>query len=1179
MLNINFSLKKHRLRTSILLAIAFPAAVWAGATLDGSMGTTGSFSGTGTDFTITESVGKREGTSLFHSFSDFSVNAGESATFTATSSISNVVSRVTGSDSTTINGGLTSTITGANFYFINPNGILFKEGASISIDGSFYASTADYLTLEDGIQFRADMVPNGALTTSSPASFGFLDSNDGDITLQGTHLYNSGGFLPAISGGYLKDTLLIPDGETFGLIGRNIIIKETSSPGSTHLTNYFGPGSEPFTTGSYIGLSGNRFEMVSVASAGDVIKLDGGGYDLSSFSQLGDITISGGSIIDSSDIYIRGGNVIIDDSLIQPGYSIYLFDPAYVSQVDGGTIDIDAEETFSIVNKVGLSNTFFANIYFPSADGSTLLPGISTFGGLTAAQDPVSININANTINISGETKIESILLGSGTSGGITLTGNNITLNNSAEIKSIVNGSGTAGDITISGNLSLYNSSAIRTTLNGTGSGSNIVIKGGNVLLTGDARIRGYRSDSGTAGNITIGDENNLDYVVEILDGSLISNINTYAGAGGNITINAEHIILDGQESNSPTGTGINTSSLFNSMLAVGGDYDFDYTYADAGSIALKTSADLTVKNGAYINTESLSFGTAGDITISANDLNLSRDGNTVGAIGSQSLFVGDSGDINIIATRDIDITGGFTISATTAGTGQGGNVDISAGNTISISGEGSGILSASSILPIDRKNEFAEDFFGYPSLLLTMGTENIYQALWLLNNYGYINLNYPNASESLSSAPSAGDAGSITISAENLNMNNDSRVTTTTTTDGNAGLLNITVDKLAMKNNSEIRSRSGLYVDGELKVGSGDGGDISIVTSKSVDMNSGSSISASSLGDGFAGTISLNSNSLDLSGSSITSQAEGAGDGGDISLIISGDVNLTDTSSISASSLGDGFAGTISLYSNSLNLSDSSITSQAESTGDGGDISIIASKSVDMESGSSISSSSLGEGLAGNIYLNAGDELKLEDSSITTQATIADGGNITIRAKDMIYLNQSDITTSVENGLGSGGNIDIDPEFFILRGSNILANAYGGDGGNIVLVAKHFITSADSSIDASSALGMDGSIDLSSPDEEVADDLVVLSDNYLDVTSLISERCGASSGSSSLVDAGSTGMSVDPDGYLPSYAIAEAYVNNNRTANKTNSMKNFMAFANIDKSQLSIAQLSCNAI
>jgi large exoprotein involved in heme utilization and adhesion len=280
--------------------------------------------------------------------------------------------------------------------------------------------------------------------------------------------------------------------------------------------------------------------------------------------------------------------------------------------------------------------------------------------------------------------------------------------------------------------------------------------------------------------------------------------------------------------------------------------------------------------------------------------------------------------------------------------------------------------------------------------------------------------------------------------------------------------------------------------------------------------------------------------------------------------------------SSISVSSLGDGLAGNISASTNTLNMSDSSITSQAEGNGDGGDIAITAASSIAMQNNSTISSSALGAGLAGDISVDAGQQLNMSNSSISTEATVSDGGNIDVQAVKLIYLDQAKITTSVESGVGGGGNIDIDPDFVILKQSSILANAFGGPGGNINIIAGNFITTPDSVVDASSALGIDGTVNISSPDEEINKELAVLPDNVLDVTSLISARCGSPAGASSLVDAGPGGITIDPDGYLPSYATATD-LDYEQEKGESNSVSNNRWWAPYShQSALQIAELTC---
>jgi filamentous hemagglutinin family protein len=109
------------------------------------MGSAGTLSGP--DYQITQDVGKLENGNLFHSFGRFNINSTESATFSGSAGIKNIISRVTGGQASTIDGVLRSTISGANVFFLNPAGIIFGENASLDVQGSFHASTADYLKL------------------------------------------------------------------------------------------------------------------------------------------------------------------------------------------------------------------------------------------------------------------------------------------------------------------------------------------------------------------------------------------------------------------------------------------------------------------------------------------------------------------------------------------------------------------------------------------------------------------------------------------------------------------------------------------------------------------------------------------------------------------------------------------------------------------------------------------------------------------------------------------------------------------------------------------------------------------------------------------------------------------------------------------------------------------------
>jgi len=70
--------------------------------------------------------------------------------------------------------------------------VIFKEGANLNIGGTFTATTSDYVNLgQDGVYF-ADLGMTSTLSSSPPSAFGFLDSNPGKISFEGTQMVRYG---------------------------------------------------------------------------------------------------------------------------------------------------------------------------------------------------------------------------------------------------------------------------------------------------------------------------------------------------------------------------------------------------------------------------------------------------------------------------------------------------------------------------------------------------------------------------------------------------------------------------------------------------------------------------------------------------------------------------------------------------------------------------------------------------------------------------------------------------------------------------------------------------------------------------------------------------------------------------------------------------------------------------
>jgi hypothetical protein len=215
-------------------------------------------------------------------------------------------------------------------------------------------------------------------------------------------------------------------------------------------------------------------------------------------------------------------------------------------------------------------------------------------------------------------------------------------------------------------------------------------------------------------------------------------------------------------------------------------------------------------------------------------------------------------------------------------------------------------------------------------------------------------------------------------------------------------------------------------------------------------------------------------------------------------------------------------------------------IRAGTEGTGTGGTIDLSAANIL-LNSGSRISAASTGTGNAGDIVLTGGRTMTLRNSTIATEASVdADGGNITITVPHRINLYDSTVTSSVGGGPETtGGNITIDPEYFVMRNSSIIANAYEGTGGNIQIVAGVFLADPSSVVDASSQLGISGTVDIQAPIQNVSGVLKPLPAEFRSADTLLRERCMArirAGKYSSFVVAGRDGLPKEPGNPLSGF-------------------------------------------
>jgi len=215
----------------LLLMTVSRAQVTTSITSDGTLGT-----GVIPNGNVHEIIGGTRpgnGSNLFHSFRRFNLGTGDTAHFIGEPGIEHIIGRVTGGEASMIDGTLQSD---ASLFLLNPQGIMFGPSATLYVNGSFHASTADVLRFADGAAFSTRLSAQSVLTVASPSAFGFLQASSAGIFIQ-------------------SSALTVPEGKTLSMIGGDITI--------------MGDGDAKPDTPNLLA-PGGRINLVSIASSGDV---------------------------------------------------------------------------------------------------------------------------------------------------------------------------------------------------------------------------------------------------------------------------------------------------------------------------------------------------------------------------------------------------------------------------------------------------------------------------------------------------------------------------------------------------------------------------------------------------------------------------------------------------------------------------------------------------------------------------------------------------------------------------------------------------------------------------------------------------------------------------------------------------------------------------------------------
>jgi hypothetical protein len=640
------------------------------------------------------------------------------------------------------------------------------------------------------------------LSTAPVAAFGFLGSNPGAITVQGSQF-------------------TVTEGTGIALIGGNITIQSGTSDGGT-------------TQPARLSAPNGIIQLSSAASPGefDAATLQPlQNVSHTSFTSFGSVSLASGSNINVSGeqtVSIRGGQLVlsVNDAVLS------------TAQSPGPPETISLRQGSSMIStnagaEAGADLQLLAsNIQMDGASIQSLTTGAGTGGNIsiTTALDGGSSSSTAGSIQMKGG-QIQTASLGPGKVGDIQINTGSLSMTDGAIIDTLlvpnplIPGQPTGGTIAVTATDSIVVTGQRMGTTNllpsvpglptymnipsgiysenlSANTGSRIVIQTPSLTLQ-PGLIGSHTFGAGAAGDLSF-----LLGQLTLKDGGLIDSIASGAGATGRLHIRA-------------------SDSITNSGFLPG-------TF-QLGPVVLRN-------NESHTSNFTIGVGQVGPVFVSTPTLTMNG-----GIIASSSLGPGGAGDLEIQAAT-INLTGGAVIASSTFSSGTGGTVSVTASEQLSISGHK------------DLLSRFGQD--ASQSNFAANNPSTIQANTHTTGRAGAITVNTPRLTMfhggRISSA-TRGDApaGSITVNAGSLNVSSGASISSSSGIDtgtgfrvGNGAGGTVTVNATGPVTMAD--PGSGLFTT---TAGSGAGGNINLRGSD-IQLSNGASFQPRALAEAMPGTL-----------------------------------------------------------------------------------------------------------------------------------------------------------------------------------------------------------------------------------------------------------------------------------------------------------------------------------
>jgi filamentous hemagglutinin family protein len=854
---------------------------------------------------------------------------------------------------------------GAAIYFANPDGI---ANILTRVTGNHISEIFGTLGV-DGAANLFLLNPNGIVFGENAA----LDVNGSFFaTTADSYIFNNS-FEYSASNAEAPPllTINIPIGLQFGsnsegIVNRSQILNDAEEIAGLEVQpqeNLTLVGGDISFEGGQATASNGRIEIGSVAANSfvEIIPTENNwtlGYE--EINNFQDISLTQGASISTNGDGAGNINIQANKLSVLEGSFIAANN---LGEIDGGSLSINATESITIAGTdVNNSPSYISTDVFNSGDGANINIKTRTLelkdgAGISAYNygqgDGGNLNILASDFvsligrEEGGYSYISTDVFNSGNAGNLSIETGTLEVKDRTFISSDVLIDGGVLDMGDGGNVTIKASDSVEVAGTDTSAFDNKISTAVYLFTDTPLEELNLEPNSANGGNLRI-----ETGTLRVANGGIVTTDNFGSGKGGSLTINASELVEVVGNSAEDIQSFISTSV---------------YGTADGGDFTINTGT-LRIVDDAYVDSITYAQGNGGTLTVNA-DLVIVKDGGqlAVGIFGGQ----GNAGNLIINATESVEVSGASRL----------------------------------------RRNEVeGEVFFDTSSVFASAVSEH------------------------------SGNGGNIIIETPTLKLFDGGGISTSTNSAGNAGNIIIRANTIEVANRIQdsFAQISGInsLVSTE---GTGNGGSIDIVADR-LQIVDGGLISVDSLGKGNAGNIKVNAENIHITGvssgepffgvkqesvsSTISAFSEGDFAAGSIN-IDSNTLNISDRGLISVNNLGNGNSGSLNIIANQLNLDNSATIEAKVNAGSQGNINL-TTDNLFLRNNSEINAKATGTATGGNIDINNTDNIVLlENSKIIADAIQGNGGNINITTQGYFVSPDSKISASSE--LGLDGNINIE--------------------------------------------------------------------------------------------------------------------------------------------------------